>query len=450
MTTDYTPLHGGDPFPADWREVDAYGTRVAQTGALIAESVALLRRCANAENWQTETADAFREQAEELADTIDKSRERYELVGARLRQVSDTFDLAEAAGRSQAVLARQEEAAAGSSEAEPGTADDGSPVPLTDEERQANNQRQGAIDEIARLQGLFDQEVERARAAAEAAANDIKGYLDDDVKDSWWDRNAGWIRVVTTVLGYIAAVAAIVMIFVATGGTAFIVAMIVAAAAGLISLAFNVGMASSGNGSWWNVAFDALGVLTLGVGGLALRGLARGMPALRAAVAPLRGSAAYQASMGRLFGLPRAVNTFRARLPFNVLGQRTAGTNALVRMRETAETASTLAISRTLTPRPGVVQRFVYGGRESAADIGQARQFVRELADMPQLADDIVQAGIQATQATRAMQATTVVNVADSIVGGEPIADANVSIIGDGLARSGGADALADLVRSLR
>lgn len=385
--TDYTPLHGGDPFPADWRAVEAYGRDVSATGELIAESVALLRRCADENNWETETADAFRERAEDLADDIDKTRGRYEEVGARLVAVSDSFDTAETQARWHAFMARQEEAAAGSSEQEPGRGDDGSVVPLTPGQEQANSQREAAVDEIARLQRLFDDEVANAREAADAAASAIKGVLDDDVKDGWWDRNAGWLKVVTQVLSVIIAVAAIVLLTVATGGTIWLVALAVSVAAGLMSLAINVGLARSGNGSWWNVAFDVVGLLTLGAGGKIASSLARALPSLRAGTAPLAATNGFVRSFrGLRVGIGNTLLRLPARMPFQSL--RAFGSTRIANAAHRAFGAAAAARARVLVP-PEVsrLSRLVHGGGSTAADFANARTILSELRQVSRLPD---------------------------------------------------------------
>ena len=64
----HSPLGDAESFPADAGAIGAYGSSVAATGALILEQVELLTALARGDNWVADTADAFREQAEEHAE----------------------------------------------------------------------------------------------------------------------------------------------------------------------------------------------------------------------------------------------------------------------------------------------------------------------------------------------------------------------------------------------
>lgn len=446
--TDYTPLHGGNPFPADPSNIDDYGRSVTATGALIAESVRLLRRCAEENNWETDTADAFREKAEELAGDIDKSRQRYEEVGATLVAVSGRLDAAETAARGHAAAARQQEDAAGRTVQEPGTAPDGAAVPLTPEQQQVNSQRAAAMDEIDRLQRLFDAEVESAREAADSAANTVRGALDDDVKDSWWDRNAGWLRVVTQVLSVIIAIAAIVMLTVATGGTIWLVALAVSAVAGLVSLGINIGLASSGNGSWWSVAFDAIGVLTLGTAGLAGRALSRAFPALRSGMASLRGMQAFTSTFR---GWRLTAGNALSRAPFQFL--RSRGTSLITGLTDRSFDAMNAARAAALqAPDVSRLSAVVNGGRDAATDFAHARNILDDLRGMTnlpvQLAPDAVRLLDDAARVRNLFLISTTAGVSNAVVDvGQTVHEIAT---GDGIDPGNATQIVVDVVSRLR
>lgn len=448
MATDFTPLSSGDPFPADWQGIAAYGREVAATGALIAESVRLLRRCADENNWETESADAFRERAEELAGDIDKSRERYENVGAKLVEVSGALHTAETNAGVHAYMARLEEDAAGGSVQEPGVDPEGLPVPLTSEQTQANGRREAARDEIARRQRLFDEEETNAREAADEAARAIRGYLDDDVKDSWWDRNAGWLRVVTQVLSVIIAIAAIVMLTVATGGTIWIVAAVVATAAGLISMGINIGLAQSGNGSWWSVAFDFVGLLTLGTGGLLTRALGRSFPALRAGMAEFRGM---QAFVGTFRGWRLTVGNALSRVPLTFI--RSRGLSMIAGLTDDAFDAMNLARNAALqAPDVARLSAILTGGRQTATDFAHARDILtglRGLSGIPaQLAPDaavLLDDAVRIRNQFAALTALQGINSVNSV--GQAVYD---GLAGDGVTAGNATQILVDVVGRLR
>ena len=380
--TDYTPLSDGNAFPADPAAIADYGRGVQKTGELIAESVRLLRRCADANNWQTDAADAFREKAEDLAKDIDKSRGRYEHVGATLVQVSGTLDRAQVQGAAYAAQARQEEGAAGGAEETPGTDPTGASVPLTPEQTAANTKRQAAIDEIARLQRLFDGEVHAASSAADDAARAVRGALHDGVKDSWWDRNAGWLKVVTQVLSVIIAIAAIVLLTVATAGTIWIVVSVVA---GVTSLAINTALALTGNGSWWAVSFDAVAVASFGAGALATRALAKSLPLLRSGLANLKGAEAFEKTFG---GLRLLAAKVVSRVP---LVGRYVGGRMMGRLADDAFEAMDAARRATTTvPTVSRAAAALRGGREAATDLAELRQIKAELEALKKLPAHLV------------------------------------------------------------
>lgn len=377
----YQPLGGSDAFPANPDEIRAYGEDVARTGALIAEQVELLRRLADGDSWVTESADAFRERAEELAGQIEKSGGRYERVGRGLKALSDTLEDLERDGQARAREAQLAESVIRANPpAVPEPGPDGGPPALTLQGEAQNARRQEAEQALADLQRQFDGLVAQAREAASATARTLSDAIDDDVKDSWWDKNAGWIKTVTQVLGAIAAVAAIVMLTVATGGTIWLVALGVALTAGVVSAILNAGLASTGNGSWWAVAIDMVGVVTLGVGGAALRALGKGFPAVQSAMASYRGSLAFSGSMNRLFGLPLRFHSWRASWSVNWLGMRSSSLASISRMSDDALRAADDAFQATLRPYPVTFsERLIDGGRSTAETVRQSREFLAQL-----------------------------------------------------------------------
>lgn len=417
----WEPLHGGDPFPANRFQVRSYGDRVKRTGELIGEQVTLLRRLADGDSWRTDTADAFRDKGEELADLIEKTQDRYIDVGSELVAFADTLDGYEDEARA---LVREAQAELDTIRANPEVTaspeEDGSPGELTPSERAQNSRRASAELRLSELQRLFDGIVASAESAASTAAGRIRGYIDDDVKDSWWDRNAGWLGNLRTALGIIAAVAGIVLLTVATGGTIWLVALGAALVAGAGALAISIGNLVSGNGGWADVAIDTVGLLTLGAGGVALRLMSRGFPAVRTAMAALRGRQAFAATMGRFGGVPIAVYSRLASLRVNLFGVRGWAVGRISAMADDALAAANAAYDATMAPPVvNLGQRLLYGGRETAGVVVQSRQFLDELArlgDAPvELVDDVagmVRLGRTLTLSSLVGSANDVVDIA--------------------------------------
>ena len=107
----------------------------------------------------------------------------------------------------------------------------------------------------------------------------IHSACDDSMKDSWWDSFKEWvsqhawiIKDICTVLEVVATVLAIVALFIPGLN---VIAALLWIGFGLTALALvgRVMLAVTGNGSWLDVALDALALATFGLGKLASGGL---------------------------------------------------------------------------------------------------------------------------------------------------------------------------------
>src|ERR1700722_15611371 len=101
-------------------------------------------------------------------------------------------------------------------------------------------------------------------------AGKIHSASDDSLKDSWWDSfkdfigHWAWlIKDICTALEVIGAVLAIIALFATGVGWLLLVAFIVTA----VALLGRTLLAATGNGSWLDVALDAVALLTLGLSG---------------------------------------------------------------------------------------------------------------------------------------------------------------------------------------
>jgi len=135
-------------------------------------------------------------------------------------------------------------------------------------------QREAALDEAARdlaaARRQLDDAVEHARSKGRHYAGRIKDAIDDDVKDSWWDnvkdwvdRNAGWIKAVTTALSIVATALAVLVLFI-PGWNLLAIGLLVGVVVGLSQGL----LAASGNGSWADVGLTVFSLATLGLGRL--------------------------------------------------------------------------------------------------------------------------------------------------------------------------------------
>lgn len=383
--TSYHPLGDAGDFPADPDAIAAYGESLAATGALILEQVDLLEALARGDCWVADTADAFREQAQELAERIEQASGRYVTVGEKLTTLAD--DLADyerlAALRVEEAQSLQRTIAA-NPPASPELPPDGGPATLTPEGQTQNARRQRAIDRLGVVQSEFDSYAGQAREAASRAASGISSAIDDSVKDNWWERNAGWLSKAKTVLGWAAAIAAVALAVVAAIATAPV--WLVALAVGLAAAAFivSLGLAAKADGSWVDVAFDVVGVVTLGAGSVATRLASRAFPAVRSAVAGTRATQAHRARYA--LEIPENLTELRryASVAGDTSGDSLAARQLLAEVRSEARTAAARARGRTLAPFPvTTTQRLLDGGLETSRIHRQSAEMLLDLRTMP-------------------------------------------------------------------
>lgn len=381
----HSPLGDADSFPADADTVGAYGRSVAATGALILEQVELLTALARGENWVADTADAFREQAEELADRIEKSSGRYVTVGDALKTLADDLeDIERRAGYRVDEAQALQRTIAANPPASPEPSPDSGPAALTPEGEAQNARRQAALERMVVLQSEFDRYVRDARDAASSAAGRIKGAIEDSVKDNWWERNAGWLSTAKSVLGWAAAVAGIALAVVAAIATAPVWLVVLAVGLAGAALFISLGLALEADGSWVDVAFDFVGLASLGTGAIFSRLAARAFPAVRSAVAGTRASQAHRAR----YALEVPENLIELRRYASVAGPASGDTVAarqlLAEVQREARAAAAAARTSTLAPFPVTgTQRFVDGGLDASRMHRQSAEMLLDLRTMP-------------------------------------------------------------------
>ena len=387
----WEPLHAGDPFPADPAAIETYGADVTATAQLIAEQVQALRRLADGNNWVNDTADAFRERAADTANEIEQTHGRYSGVGTALTTLSGELQAHEAAAKLKvqeaAQLVRTIQA---NPEVSPTPGEDGAPPELSPEGEAQNARRAAAQQRFAELQTEFHQIVQAAEADARTCETKINDAKDDSVKDNWWERNAGWLKGLATVLGAIAAVAGIILLTVATAGTIWLV---VAVVAGIAALLINLGLAIKADGSWVDVAFDAIGLLTLGAGSVIGRVVQASWKGIQTAVAAARSTKAFDAAidgalfyrfagrvanfgvtiMGRSFRLPIVSDIaqgYRGAVEFRAFGAAQEAWHAV-----------------TQAPKTSLGSRVLWGGPDEAALIPRVTSSIDDLRQIPAVAD---------------------------------------------------------------
>ena len=293
---DFEPLASGNPVPGDPDEITMLGRRYTDTAAEIARQAANLRKLATAApgGWKGQAGTVFHAHAADLATRISKAHDRYASTGKALQQCAGPMQDAQQRAYGavwQAKSAQQEMAANAPGLPRP----PGSP-PLTEEQKAQQRAQQTAFTDaqtsLAHATRNFDDAVHDYRSAASRAAHQIGSAISHDgLKDSWWDRNFGWISTVFKIIAIVVVVLAVVALLLAMPWTAALVAGMLgffgaevsvatlgAIAAGIgwtlfgvtaVQAAYDGTAAATGKESWTAFALDMVALVTFSFGKVA-------------------------------------------------------------------------------------------------------------------------------------------------------------------------------------
>ncbi|PFG41282.1 hypothetical protein ATJ97_3830 [Georgenia soli] len=289
--TDWSPLQQWeDPVPGDPDEVSAGAEAMARVAATISEAAENLRALGADDGMRSQAVEKFRARALEVAAEIELAQERYANTGTALAGYVEPLRAAQKLSVDALDEARTARAALNAAEAD-----------VSD----LSYQRQGAADEVAlakvdeklegtwarqaRAQGDLDAAFAKLREATgkrDDAAETAMGLIDhalkiNDLDDSAWrqflNKNAEFLDGVATVLGYVAALLAVVTLFIPGVNL-----LAIGLAIGLGAAAINFALAENGNKDWSDFFMDVVGLATLGVGKIGVLAL-KGARASRAA-----------------------------------------------------------------------------------------------------------------------------------------------------------------------
>lgn len=288
--------HDGDPVPATPWEIDRQGRHYKGVAEQLREQAARLRRLAEQGSaLEGHYAEGLRHSSRELAGHLEQAEGRFDDTGEQLCAWAD--DVREARRATSAALGEAEEAHARVLANQPLAAAPGAEPP-TPAQQVAADARADRLDtaegELAGARQASNRALTELDRRADQVAAAIRRASDDDMKDSRWDRFkgkveriAGVLSSIREILGYIAIALVVVSLFV-PGLNLLVAALIV----GLGMLAISSLLAATGNGSWLDVAFDVVGVATLGIGRVftSLARVGRGLSLTRAA--PIAGQRA--------------------------------------------------------------------------------------------------------------------------------------------------------------
>ncbi|WP_326598410.1 putative T7SS-secreted protein [Streptomyces sp. NBC_01803] len=278
---DWHPLteDGRDPVPGDWEMVKEAAARYRRTADSIERARTLLSNTTQtSDGWEGRAGDAFREKATELSDNIFKAHGRYDATANAL------------AGYWPALQDAQEESLELRTRAQNAQTDisshqgqiDGIDTDTGTDEDQEDSQRR--LDQAQERLGEAQDMLNAARArlaevvaakdnAAQAAANAIGDFIDDDgLEDGWKDRLGTVLDVLKNVLitigEWAARVAAIAGVLALLVGWIPIIGQALAGILGAIALIASV-FSLVGNilkGDWLGALIDIVGIATFGIG----------------------------------------------------------------------------------------------------------------------------------------------------------------------------------------
>ncbi|MEX2289952.1 MAG: hypothetical protein WD794_06455, partial [Mycobacteriales bacterium] len=194
---------------------------------------------------------------------------------------------------------------------------------------------------------------------------------------------AGWLNNAKTVLGWAAAIAGVALAIVAAIATAPVWLVVLAVGLAAAALIVSLGLALQADGSWVDVAFDVVGVATLGVGSVFTRLASRTFPAVRSAVAGSRATQAHRARYA--MEVPENLSELRryASVAGNS-GDSVAARQLLAEVRTQARDAAAAARTSTFAPFPVTLpQRFLDGGLDASRVHRQSAEMLLDLRTMP-------------------------------------------------------------------
>ncbi|MBT2399767.1 hypothetical protein [Streptomyces sp. ISL-100] len=297
---DWQPLAGSDPTPGDPEGVRASGKTMATTGEQIREQIDRLKAIADTDELKGKYVEELKNGSDKLKSKLEKAAGRYEKVSSKLTEWAGCLE--EAQSETARALTSAKEAQ-DTFRALVGTTDlDSDAAKKAEKDLVATKKA-----ELERARTTFENAKKRNSRAVEEYGNDarriadkIRDIIDDAVEDGFWslvsnliERNLKAIKIVLEIAGWVAtilaAVALVIMIaamFMVPGAGWLAAAALMMQIGSYIAgatLATHIAMAGTGNGGWGDVAFDALGLATMGMGRIAGRGLKKGADAAREA-----------------------------------------------------------------------------------------------------------------------------------------------------------------------
>ncbi|MFI6661724.1 putative T7SS-secreted protein [Streptomyces sp. NPDC050523] len=332
-----------DPIPGDPEEVAKLGRDLRRTADSIKKQANEIKALSSVKSWNSKAATEFREQAEGAEGKLRKAFKRYDAaadaLGEKVLEGDLCFkDYASELHRAQKMAdkaLRDAQDAHGEHKASSGAINKlPKDTPDNDPGRKKLQKRQeAAAAALDRAKKDLEAAKDVRDGAAQRARNSIRHAIDHDgLKDGRWDKfkdwvhdNAGWINAALDVLGWVATICGTLALFVGwipiIGQALAGLLGSIALAATALSLIGHVLLALAGEGSWFDVALDVVGLATMGIGRGAMAGAKGAMQGAKAAAR----SAAYTRAMEGVAGKAGSAALKRAEQQAWKLANRLSG-----------------------------------------------------------------------------------------------------------------------------
>lgn len=249
-------------------------TEIEDLGDKMSRAAATLQLFADGTIGRGESFDKIREQAQEVYEDLRVASERYRPSGSALADYATSLttvqsstdwrvDGADRTWPDVRDASRALSAAEGDQRDFDRTADDEeestTPRPTTDAEQSAFD---SAVDSWETYWSAYDAPVETWESAYELAVGSLQRTNENGVSDGFWDNAMPFVEGMLTVLFYV-GIALMVVAFFVTGPLALL-AGVLAAVAGVMSLMGEIAKMAAGRGDWTSVALAAVGVIPFG------------------------------------------------------------------------------------------------------------------------------------------------------------------------------------------
>lgn len=379
---DWAPLAGSDPLAGDPKEILQEAARMRDTAAELTWQIKTLKGVGADGQLSGEYAEKLRISATDVAAKLEKVIHRYTETARCLSAWAPELEGFQDATYKLLLQAQDAERAAGrdihSDLFTPGLAtyQQFHPTGVGD-----------APPELAVLGRQLQAVLKEAEDRSRIWAHQIAQAIDDQLTDGFWDHVHGWvenhkeqIEKYTSRLGWVATIAAVGALMVpglnvaVLGGLGAFDLVAVLTGGGL--LATHSLMAAEGQGSWWEVGIDAVGLASFGYGRYLGKGISRAAEVTKEAGAEAAGKEAAEryATMTRerlAQELKSTTDTVERRGIRQALQQvdehaMQIGDNAAQAAREAPEAEA------------GVVGRVLAGSKENADALKNANKILTE------------------------------------------------------------------------